>query len=68
MKIAYISKSIIPSKSANSYQVMKMCEAFTQIGHEVVLYCRTSNEYLKKVFAYYGVEKNFRLRNKFFQS
>jgi len=28
MKILYISNSIIPSKTANSINVMKMCEGF----------------------------------------
>jgi len=37
MKILYISKSIIPSRSANSIHVMKMCQAFSDNGHEVVL-------------------------------
>ena len=37
MKILYISKSIIPSRTANSIHVMKMCQAFADNGHEVVL-------------------------------
>jgi hypothetical protein len=37
MKIIYISKSIIPSRTANSINVMKMCQAFADNGHEVVL-------------------------------
>ena len=37
MKIAYISSSNIPSRTANSIQVMKMCQALVQQGHEVEL-------------------------------
>ena len=37
MKIVYISRSIIPSRTANSINVMKMCNAFASLGHEVVL-------------------------------
>jgi glycosyltransferase involved in cell wall biosynthesis len=37
MKIVCISMSKIPSDSANSIQVMKVCQAFTQLGHEVIL-------------------------------
>ena len=37
MRIAFISNSIIPSRTANSIQVIKMCEAFSDQGHEVVL-------------------------------
>jgi glycosyltransferase involved in cell wall biosynthesis len=36
-RILYVSKSIIPSRTANSIHVMKMCQAFADNGHEVVL-------------------------------
>lgn len=37
MKIIYLSAGIIPSERANSIQVMKVCQAFTQLGHSVTL-------------------------------
>jgi hypothetical protein len=37
MKINCVSASQIPSDTANSIQVMKVCQAFTQIGHDVTL-------------------------------
>lgn len=37
MKILYISPSVLPSRSANSIHVMRMCEAFASLGHEVTL-------------------------------
>jgi glycosyltransferase involved in cell wall biosynthesis len=37
MRIVCVSSSKIPSDSANSIQVMKVCQAFTQLGHEVIL-------------------------------
>lgn len=37
MKIACISAAQVPSDSANSIQVMKVCQAFAQLGHEVTL-------------------------------
>lgn len=59
MKIAYMSLSEIPSTQANSVQVMKMCNAFTNKGNNVVLYCRkgklSTDEYL-----YYGVHDSFK--------
>ena len=66
MKILYISKSIIPSRSANSIHVMKMCQAFSDNGHQVVLL--TPN--LKKnyeadvndIYKFYGVKKNFNIK------
>jgi glycosyltransferase involved in cell wall biosynthesis len=40
MNIAYISNSIIPSRYANSVQVMSMCHAFAQNGHHVTLFAK----------------------------
>ena len=69
MKILYISKSIIPSRSANSIHVMKMCQAFADNGHEVVLIApNEKNKYEKDIndiYSYYGVKKNFHI-NKLF--
>lgn len=63
MKIVYISNSIIPSRTANSIHVMKMCQAFADNGHEVVLLAPDVKEQYEKsvtdVYEYYGVRKNF---------
>jgi len=40
VRILYVSTSSIPSQDANSVHVMKMCAAFAELGHEVVLYAR----------------------------
>lgn len=37
MKIAYVAPSTIPSETANSVQVMKVCQALTQLGNQVHL-------------------------------
>ena len=66
MKILYISKSTIPSRSANSIHVMKMCQAFADNGHEVVLLApNLKTKYEKNVndiYEYYGVKKNFEIK------
>ncbi len=66
MKILYISKSIIPSRTANSIHVMKMCQALSDNGHEVVLLAPAQKkEYEKKiinVYEYYGVKNNFLIK------
>lgn len=66
MKIIYISNSIIPSRTANSIHVMKMCQAFAENGHEVVLLApNRKDEYEAEVndlFEYYGVKENFKLK------
>ncbi len=37
MRIAIITTSQIPSTTANSIQVMKVCQAYRELGHDVVL-------------------------------
>jgi glycosyltransferase involved in cell wall biosynthesis len=37
MRIVCVSASQVPSDTANSIQVMKVCQAFAQIGQEVIL-------------------------------
>jgi len=64
MKIAYIAESIIPSRSANSIHVMKMCQAFAKKGNEVTLLVPNKNVEEpkvegKQIFCFYGVEKSF---------
>ena len=41
MKTYYISPSTIPSRSANSIHVVNMCEALTQLNHDVTLFVRS---------------------------
>lgn len=60
MRIAYLSGSIIPSNSANSIQVMRMCEAFTQQGHELVLVAQAGDNE-RCPFETYGVDTRFRI-------
>ena len=61
MKILYISKSSIPSRTANSIHVMKMCQAFADNGHEVVLLAPDIKNRVEKgvqdLHNYYGVKK-----------
>ena len=63
MKILYISNSTIPSKTANSIHVMKMCQAFADNDNDVILLApHKKKKYEKKimdVYNYYGVRKNF---------
>ena len=66
MKILYISKSIIPSRTANSIHVMKMCQAFADNGHEVVLLAPDVKNHYEKdiedIYEYYGTRKNFNIK------
>ena len=58
MHIYYLSNSLIPSRKANSVQVMKMCQSFSKLGHEVILFCRkpSDDEIKTDPFEHYGIE------------
>lgn len=64
MKIVYIARSKIPSTSANSIAVMKMCEAFCKNGYDVYLLIF---EYDSKYhinedpFEFYGIKNSFKI-------
>ena len=62
MKIAYLSRSCFPSTAANSVNVMKMCEAFTALGHDVLLIGKFAGNNSSDVFDFYRVKKRFRLK------
>ena len=66
MEILYISKSVIPSRTANSIHVMKMCQALADNNHQVILLApRIKGKYEKNisdVFEFYGVKKNFKIK------
>lgn len=62
MKIVYLADSVIPSRSANSVHVMKMCQAFAMAGHEVHLIVpngKPGQQDTDDVFDFYGVERCF---------
>lgn len=63
IKILYLSGGIIPSMSANSVHIMKMCQAFAKNGFEVELlaYSMNTKESIESIFDNYGVQKIFRL-------
>jgi len=60
MKIAYISAAVIPSWTANSVQVMKVCQALIQNGEEVTLYIpgKKSADW-EALATHYGVSRQF---------
>lgn len=70
MHVVYIASSIVPSQTANSIHVMKMCHALAALGPKVTLivpdYARShaGNGSAKCVdpYEYYGVRPIFRIR------
>src|SRR5512136_1422215 len=61
MKIACISASRVPSTTANSMQVMKACQAISQLGHDVHLFLPRHKHQLQNVDlnSYYGLKTPF---------
>jgi glycosyltransferase involved in cell wall biosynthesis len=61
MKVACISASRVPSTTANSIQVMKACQAISQLGHEVHLFVPKHKHQLKilDLPSFYGLDTQF---------
>ncbi|MDP3963141.1 MAG: glycosyltransferase family 4 protein [bacterium] len=71
MKLYYFANLRLPTEKAHGVQIMKMCHAFTATGDQrpatsvtLVIPWRWRTRQLrgvKDVYAYYGVERNFRI-------
>lgn len=71
-RLSLISNSYIPSRYANSIQIMKMAEAYAANDVDVTLRVlfpirswlknRNSDEFAEDIWTYYGVDQSFRIR------
>lgn len=61
MRIYYLSDSTVPSSRANSVQVMKMCQAFAQNGHTVVLFAYKGDRNENGIYEHYDVTRCFEI-------
>ncbi len=62
MKISCISTSLIPSNTANSIQVMKVCEAMCLLGHEVHLWAPGNDQKpFEELRDLYGLGEEFEI-------
>lgn len=63
MRIVYLSAARIPSREANSIQVIRMCDAFARNGHSVTLMAirNGTRDASEADCAYYGVQPCFEL-------
>lgn len=61
MRILYLTNAIIPSREANSIQVMRMAQAFTRNGHSVTLVARIDDASIpaEDPYNYYGIKPTF---------
>jgi len=61
MKILYLANLRLPTEKAYGIQIVKMCEAFTNSGHEVKLLCpyRKNLAINQDIFSYYSIKNKF---------
>ncbi len=59
MRIAVISASTVPSRAANSIEVIKVCQALVQLGHEIQLWVPGTRPEInwEEMSAFYGIEQ-----------
>jgi glycosyltransferase involved in cell wall biosynthesis len=65
MRIAYISLSEIPSRSAHSIHIMRMCNAFSLNGESVTLIIpcyREDRPSASEIFDWYGLKQTFEIK------
>ena len=66
MNLIYIANSRIPTNKAHGFQVMKMCEAFSNAGIEIELLApRRFNSIKENPFSYYNIRETFKIRKTF---
>ena len=62
MRILYIANIRLPTEKAHGVQIMKTCEAFARLGHDVELVVSDRRTHITdEPFAYYGVANIFRI-------
>ena len=61
MRIACISASNVPSRAANSLQVMKVCQALVDLDHEIALWVPGNNPAMdwEAIAEHYGLRDRF---------
>ena len=66
MKILYVSQAYLPSQTSNSLSIMRMCQAFSDCGHEVTLTGIGCNKDTSEITKYYGLRGGFNIQTFFF--
>ena len=61
MNIVYASHVPIPSHRAYAVHVMHMCNAFTELGHNVTLYSMPGSDLNSNVHSHYGIKNKFNI-------
>jgi len=64
MKLIYFSSATVPSKTANSIHIMKMCSALVQRGCDVTLFAFVDKAYSREdILAYYDIKYKFKIKS-----
>lgn len=65
MKISYIAPfaTKFPSSSASSIHMVRMCQALSENGHEVTLFCSEPRVTKEKIQDFYGIAPDFELES-----
>ena len=59
MKILYISNAVLPSEVSHSLSIMRVCQAFKDAGHEVLLTGIRNEKISDNPVSYYGLTGGF---------
>jgi len=62
MKICYLSNSAIPSTVASSIQIVKMCEAFSELKNDVLLITTNVKKKDVSTFKHYNIKNKFNIK------
>jgi hypothetical protein len=60
MKICYLANTGIPSTNASAIQIVKMCEAFSELKNHVTLI--TTNSSTGNIFDFYNIKTKFKFK------
>jgi len=60
MKICYLANTAIPSTNASAIQIVKMCEAFSELKNDVILI--TTNASSSNIFNFYKIKTKFKFK------
>ena len=60
MKICYLANTAIPSTNASAIQIVKMCEAFSELKNQVTLI--TTNASNGNIFNFYKIKAKFKFK------
>lgn len=62
MRLAYIANARMPTEKAHGLQIMHMCRAFAQVGHEVTLIVPARKNWIEKsIWDFFGMEPCFKV-------